>query len=60
MPKEGQEQVHAALDGNPSVTLHDYPGQGHAFARKGGKHYDGASADLANGRSIEFLKANLG
>ena len=60
MPKEGQDQVHAALDANPSVTLHDYAGQGHAFARKGGEHYDGASADLANGRSIEFLKANLG
>ena len=60
MPKEGQDQVHAALDGNTSVTLHDYPGQGHAFARVGGEHYDSESTQLANGRTIEFLKAHLG
>ncbi len=59
-PKESQAKVRAALEGNPKVTIHDYPGQGHAFARVGGKHYDKATADLANGRTVEFLKANLG
>ena len=59
-PKESQAKVRAALDGNPKVILHDYPGQGHAFARVGGKHYDKATADLANGRTVEFLKASLG
>ena len=59
-PKESQAKVRAALEGNPKVTIHDYPGQGHAFARVGGKHYDKATADLANGRTVEFLKARLG
>ena len=59
-PPEVRHKVHAALDGNAGVTLYDYPGQGHAFARLGGEHYDEASADLANKRSLEFLGANLG
>ena len=59
-PPEVQQKLHAALDGNAQVALYDYPGQGHAFARVGGEHYDKASADLANRRSLEFLKANLG
>ncbi len=59
-PPEVQRKVHAALDSNARVALYDYPGQGHAFARLGGEHYDKASADLANGRSLEFLGANLG
>jgi carboxymethylenebutenolidase len=58
--KESQAKVRAALEGNPKVTIHDYEGHGHAFARVGGKHYDKATADLANGRTVEFLKANLG
>ena len=59
-PAEVQQKLHAALDGNAQVSLYDYPGQGHAFARIGGEHYDKDSADLANRRSLEFLKANLG
>jgi len=59
-PPEVQQKLHAALDGNVQATIYDYPGQGHAFARVGGEHYDQTSADLANARSLEFLKANLG
>ena len=59
-PAEVQQKVHAALDGNSQVALYDYPGQGHAFARLGGEYYDKAAADLANGRTLEFLGANLG
>src|SRR6185312_1276618 len=29
-PPEAQAQIHAALDANPLVTLHDYPGMDHA------------------------------
>jgi carboxymethylenebutenolidase len=52
--------MHAALDGNPLITIHDYEGQDHAFAREGGEHYDEASATLANQRTLDFFKANLG
>src|SRR6185503_16648964 len=58
-PPEAQAQIHAALDGNPLVTIHDYPGMDHAFARTGGEHYDAAAAELANLRTLEFLVSHL-
>lgn len=57
---EAQEKMVAGLGKNPLVTLHRYEGQDHAFARPGGAHYDKASADLANGRTVAFLKQHLG
>jgi len=59
-PPEAQEKIKAGLKGHPQVTLHVYDGQDHAFARVGGEHYDKAAADLANERSLKFLKENLG
>jgi carboxymethylenebutenolidase len=58
-PPEAQRQIHAALDTNPLVTIHDYPGLGHAFGRFGGEHYDAAAAELANLRSLEFFVSHL-
>lgn len=60
VPKEAQEKIKAGLKGNPLVTLHVYEGQDHAFARQGGAHYDETSAKLANSRTADFFKANLG
>ena len=59
-PKEAQAQVHAALDGHARVTIHDYAGVDHAFARVGGEHYDAAAAQTANDRSAAFFGAHLG
>ena len=58
-PPEAQAQIHATLDANPLVTIHDYPEQGHAFGRVGGDHYDAAAAELAHLRSLEFFVRNL-
>jgi carboxymethylenebutenolidase len=58
-PPPVQQKVHAALDGNALVTLHDYPNDDHAFARVGGEHYDQASADQANARTLAFFKQHL-
>ena len=58
-PPEAQAQIHAALDSNPLVTIYDYPGVGHAFARVGGEHYMPDAAELANLRSLEFFVSNL-
>src|SRR5215467_9382070 len=58
-PPEAQAKIHAALDDNPLVTPHDYAGQDHAFARVGGAHYDAASAELADLRTLEFFARNL-
>jgi carboxymethylenebutenolidase len=58
-PPPVQQTVHAALDGNALVTLHDYPEDDHAFARVGGQHYSAQSADLANARTAAFFKQHL-
>lgn len=59
VPKDAQAHVADALKGNAHVTLHDYAGADHAFARKGGHSYVAEAADLANNRTIEFFKTNL-
>jgi carboxymethylenebutenolidase len=41
------------------ATLHSYPGVDHAFARKGGEHYDAQAAQLADGRTAQFFADNL-
>ncbi len=58
-PAAAQAQIHAALDDNPLVTIHDYAGRDHAFARVGGAHFDAHAAELANLRSLEFFIRNL-
>jgi len=60
VPPEEQAKIKSGLAGNSLVTLHSYAGQDHAFARIGGAHYDKASAELANRRSLEFLNKALG
>ncbi len=59
VPADAQAAIHAGLDDNTHVTLHDYPDRDHAFARIGGTHYDKSDADLANSRTLDFLKSNL-
>ena len=59
-PPDAQKKIHAALDGNPLLTLYDYPEMDHAFAREGGEHYDKACADLANSRTNTFFRQHLG
>ncbi len=55
-----QAQMHKGLDGNPLVTLHDYPERDHAFTREGGKNYDAGDAKIADDRTLAFFKQNLG
>lgn len=59
VPTEAQEKIHAGLGRNDLVTLHSYAGMDHAFTRVGGDNYDPEAAELADSRSIEFLKSNL-
>ncbi len=53
------DQIRAALDPHPRVTLHVYDDADHAFARATGPHYDPPAAELANLRSLEFFVRNL-
>lgn len=59
VPAEAQKQIHAALDRHAKVTLHDYPGLGHAFAREGGKHWDAQAAKTAHARTLTFFGKHL-
>ena len=58
-PTAAQAQLHAAMDGNPLVTMHDYARCDHGFARVGGAHYNAAAAELANLRTLEFFTRHL-
>ena len=56
---EAQAAIHGALDAHPKVTLHDYAGLDHGFAAEMGNRRDEDGAQLADGRTVAFLKANL-
>jgi carboxymethylenebutenolidase len=47
------------LKDNPNAMIHVYPEMDHAFARIGGEHYDGANAELADGRTATFFRQHL-
>ena len=59
-PPPAQSELRRAFDGHPLVSIHDYPGRHHAFARIGGEHYDADAAELANLRTLECLRDHLG
>jgi carboxymethylenebutenolidase len=60
VPPPAQDKIIGALSSHDKVTLHHYEGVDHAFARVGGDHYDAAQAKIADQRTIDFLKENLG
>lgn len=59
VPKAAQELILGALKNHPQVQIHTYPGCDHAFARKGGEHYNAEAAEAANARTAAFFEANL-
>ncbi|HZC16976.1 MAG TPA: dienelactone hydrolase family protein, partial [Caulobacteraceae bacterium] len=59
-PRPARDLIMAALKNHPHIEIHTYPGRDHAFARPGGEHYDAADAALAESRTLDFLKRNLG
>jgi carboxymethylenebutenolidase len=60
VPPEALEKVHEGLKSHPMVTMHDYPEDGHAFARPGGKNYNVTAARIADERTLAFFRAHLG
>jgi len=57
--REARHTIRNALNGNPHVTIHAYPGMDHAFTRVGGAHYDENAAALADERTVAFFKKHL-
>jgi len=60
VPAEVQKAVRQAVAGNAQVTVHAYPGCGHAFARPGSRFRNPTVAEQADGRTAAFLKKHLG
>lgn len=58
-PAEGRARVIDAVSGNPLIHAFNYADADHGFARAGGRHWDGLSATIANGRSAEALSDAL-
>ena len=59
IPVEALNTIRETLKSNPLVTVCEYAEQDHAFTREGGKHYDDAAKQLADGRTIAFLNQHL-
>jgi len=60
VPEEARDTVLAALEPNPKVTTHVYPGMDHAFARQGSDTYVAEAAGQADGRTEAFFRQHLG
>lgn len=56
---EAQAAIHAGLDPNARVTLHDYPGLDHGFAATSGNRRNEEGAQLADGRTRTFFAEKL-
>jgi carboxymethylenebutenolidase len=54
------DTIKAAFAARPEVEIYVYPGAGHAFARKGGQHFDRPAAMMAHSRSIALFRKVLG
>lgn len=59
VPDAAKAAIQAALADERDATVMVHPGVDHAFARIGGKAYDGRAATIAGGRSAEFLVRHL-
>ncbi len=57
--KAAQAKIKAGLSENSLVTIHDYAGVDHAFARTNGVNWNEPAATLANERTAAFLRNYL-
>ncbi|MBX7145809.1 MAG: dienelactone hydrolase family protein [Alphaproteobacteria bacterium] len=57
--KDAQSEIMVALAGRPHIQVYSYPLVHHAFARRGGDHWNQEAAQLADQRTREFFEENL-
>lgn len=60
VPPAAQQAMHAGLDSNAHVTIHDYAELDHGFADTFGARRDLDGAKLAEKRTAEFFATNVG
>jgi carboxymethylenebutenolidase len=56
---DAQRAMHAGLEGNAHVTLHDYEGLDHGFATEMGQRRNEDAAVLADRRTADFFAEHL-
>jgi carboxymethylenebutenolidase len=56
---DAQKAIHKLLDSRADVEIIDYPGVGHAFARRGGASFNLEAAERADSATAAFLARNL-
>lgn len=59
MAASARVAIVSAVKGNRLVEVHTYEGQNHAFARRGGTHYNAEAAQLADQRTYDFFASHL-
>ncbi|HNZ90449.1 MAG TPA: dienelactone hydrolase family protein [Acidovorax sp.] len=57
VPPPAREIILAEVAKRPALQAHVYEGCDHAFARPHGEHYNAAAAELAQTRTLAFLRA---
>ena len=60
MPAAAQQQIKDAVEGNPNITVHVYPGTAHGFCRSTDpRHYNAEACTLAHSRTLDLFKKAL-
>ena len=59
VPAEIRKDLEESFSGNDLVTINNYSGCDHGFARTGGSNYDKAAAEISDTRTLALLKKSL-
>ena len=59
VPAETRKELEENFSDSDLVSLHNYAGCDHGFARTGGGNYDKAAAEISDTRTLALLKKSL-
>ena len=59
VPAETRKGLEESFSDNDLVTINNYSGCDHGFARTGGSNYDKAAAEISDTRTLALLKKSL-
>jgi carboxymethylenebutenolidase len=59
VPEATRKELEESFIGNDLVSIHNYGGCDHGFARTGGQNYDKAAAEISDTRTLALLKKSL-
>jgi len=59
VPAGTRKELEESFSDSDLVSLHNYKGCDHGFARTGGGNYDKAAAEISDTRTLALLKKSL-